>query len=49
MFLGGLEHHVSSRDWEEALRLVRPDSPDFLPKREDSCATLTYVVFKGIR
>ncbi|MBN1611627.1 MAG: methyltransferase domain-containing protein [Polyangiaceae bacterium] len=49
MFFGGLERHVTGRDWEKTLSLVRSDSPDFLPNRDDFCATLTYVVFKGIR
>ena len=49
MFFGGLERQVNGQDWKETLRLVQPDSPDFLPDRNDFCATLAYVVFKGCR
>lgn len=49
MFFADLERHVTGQDWKATLRLVQPDSPDFLPDRSDFCATLTYVVFKGCR
>jgi hypothetical protein len=49
MFFGGLERHVGGQDWKATLRLVQPDSPGFLPDRDDFCATLAYVVFKGCR
>jgi demethylmenaquinone methyltransferase/2-methoxy-6-polyprenyl-1,4-benzoquinol methylase len=48
MFFSGLEPRIGSRDWNETLRLVRPESADFLPNRADFCATITYVVFKGV-
>lgn len=48
MFYGGMESSISREDWALLRTLTDPESPDYLPRREDYYCVLNYTLFMGL-
>lgn len=47
MFFGDMKTKLSGENWGQLLRIIEPESPEYLPRREDYYCSLTYSLFIG--